>query len=161
MIEEEHNQDSVSENVERNGSFEKQNNEQSEPDHHHVEGYKCASSLLEKCKSQEVLQDFIKEEVDDDYLFVLNLDDQIAWAPVQALFRTVGSAGKFRTLLGEYQVRNHSDVKNEIFFWRITEEVHMTHSKIQSPDDSLDFQSTLSAIFGGFQEEYKDESLLK
>lgn len=145
MSDEEHTQDSASKTSETNGVSEEQNNEPNGPDHHHVEGYKCASSLLEKCKSQEVLQDFIKEEVDDDYLFVLDLDDQIAWAPVQRLFRTVGSAGKFRTHLREYQVRNQS----------------MTHSTTETPDDSRHYQSTLSAIFDGFQEEYKDESYLK
>lgn len=68
------------------------------------QGYTNLAKMLEKCKLEHLLPDFVKEEVDDDMLFKLDLESSIEWDQLAVLLPTIGSRGRFRSALKEYQV---------------------------------------------------------
>lgn len=68
------------------------------------QGFSNLSKLLQRCKIPNLLEVFIKEEVDDDFLIKMDLDNAIEWSEISALLPTVGSKRKFRSAVKEYQV---------------------------------------------------------
>lgn len=68
------------------------------------EGYKELTELLKICKLEHLLSTFVKEEVDDDFLFKLDVESSIEWNPVASLLPTIGSRGRFRSAVKKYQV---------------------------------------------------------
>lgn len=79
------------------------------------QGRKFLIQLLEKLKVPHLLPKFAKEEVDDDYLYQMNLEDEIEWGYMADLLPTVGCKGGFRRGVQEYKVSNvthHPPVKH-------------------------------------------------
>lgn len=68
------------------------------------QGYKRVAELLEKCEIEHLVTSFVKEEVDDDFLFNLDLENAIEWSQVASLLPTIGSKGRFRKAVKNYQV---------------------------------------------------------
>lgn len=70
---------------------------------HHIDGYAGVANILQKCNLQSLLQNFVEEEVDDDFIINLDVENSIEWTSVSTLLPTIGSRGKFRLQVKEYQ----------------------------------------------------------
>ncbi|KAL5280610.1 hypothetical protein ACFFRR_009309 [Megaselia abdita] len=114
------------------------------------EGYKCVLALLVKCNLEQLLPTFVKDEVDDDYVVQLNIDDEIEWGSMCKLFTTIGSQGKFRRALKNFQEVN----KPALFTEKPKKKEVPTHYNFfnhclnlqKALADSKDFQKCLEEV---------------
>lgn len=62
--------------------------------------------MLIDCKSEILLQTFIDQEIDDDFLLRLDIHNAEEWNQVSELLPTIGAKGRFKKVLRQFQVNN-------------------------------------------------------
>lgn len=60
--------------------------------------------ILISCKLENLFDEFVRQEVDDEFLRTTDVSNAEEWNQVAVLLPTIGAKGKFRKAIKEFQV---------------------------------------------------------